>query len=127
MIKEVAIHQFWSSFGLPAYDENTVIDPTTGKKPKEPYITYDIVTGNLGQQCYMNAALWYRSTSWTAITEKKNEIERRFGYGEIIEEIDGGYVRLWKGSPFAQRGNDPEDAGVRVYNISYVAEFCTAD
>lgn len=125
MIKEAAIHNFWSSFGLAAFDENTVIDPVTGKKPSMPYITYDIVTGNLGQECYMNASIWYRSSSWTSITEKKNEIERRFGYGEIIEEIDGGYVRLWKGSPFSQRGNDPEDAGVRVINLNLVAEFCT--
>ena len=38
MNKEQAIHFFWSQFGLPAYDENSVPDDA-----QMPYITYNVV------------------------------------------------------------------------------------
>ena len=39
MTKAAAIYQFWNSFGLTAYEENTVPDDAAF-----PYITYQLVT-----------------------------------------------------------------------------------
>ena len=43
MDKGQAIHNFWSQFGLPAYEENTV-PATAGNQ----YITYSVQTDSLG-------------------------------------------------------------------------------
>ena len=42
MDKSQAVHDFWSSFGLTAYDENAVPD-----NAQMPYITYSVVTDSL--------------------------------------------------------------------------------
>ena len=58
MDKAQAIHDFWSRFSLPVYDENTVDDDAV-----MPYITYSVATGSLEDIVLLNASLWYRSTS----------------------------------------------------------------
>lgn len=127
MDKEQAIHSFWSSFGIPAYDENTVIDPVTGGKPDLPYLTYDVVIGDIGDECYANATLWYRSSSWAGITEKAHEIERFFGFGERSIPFDNGYIRIWKGRPFYQRTKDLDDLAIRAISLNVVSEFITTN
>lgn len=124
MIKEEALYQFWSSFGWKAFKDITTIDPDTGRNPEFPYITYDVVTGNMGEKCYMNATLWDRSTSTKRLTEKKYEITRRFKTMENPIPIDGGYMSLWLENPQSE-GHDPEDSGVLTIEIPYTAEFHT--
>lgn len=121
MDKAQGIHQFWSSFSLPAYDENTVPDNAV-----MPYITYSMATGSLDDLIPLAASLWYRSTSWAAITEKADEIEQA-----IVEmnppaiKIDGGRIYLSKGSPFSQRMSEPGDSAVRRIYLNVNAEFLT--
>lgn len=122
MDKEQAYHKFWSSFGIPAYDENTVIDPNTGRLPEPPYLTYDIVIGDIDTNCYSNIILWYRGSSWAAITEKAHEIERFFAFGERTIEFDKGVTRIWLGSPKYQRAKETEDATIRTIIINVVTE-----
>lgn len=123
--KEATLHSFWSSFGIPAYDENTVVNPATGKTPEPPYITYDVITDNLGNNCYMSAILWYRDSSWAEITNKSQEISNRFGYSGISIPIQGGYIWIKRGNPFAQRGNDPNDQTIRRILLNIVVEYLT--
>ena len=59
MTKAAAIYQFWSSFGLTAYEENTV--PTDAAFP---YITYQLVTDSFDREIPLVASLWYRSESF---------------------------------------------------------------
>ena len=63
------IHKFWSGFGLKAYDENSVPDGA-----QLPYITYEVSEDNFGNELAQTASLWYRSSSWTDITLKEQEI-----------------------------------------------------
>lgn len=120
MDKAQAIHQFWSSFGLPAYDENTV--PQNASMPR---ITYNVATDSLETVVNMSASLWYRSTSWQAITQKAAQIEKYLSRpgGKVID-IDIGKVWIVKGSPFAQRMADPDDSIRRMY-LNIQVEFLT--
>lgn len=122
MDKSQALHSFWSSFGIPAYDENTV-DPEAAM----PYITYEVSTGAIGAQIPLSASIYYRSYSWAAIEQKSAEIAARLGYGGVVIPIDNGYVRLWNDhvNTFSTRMYEPADDGVRRIRLSLQAEFIT--
>lgn len=121
MDKEQAIHEFWSSFGLDAYDENTVPDDA-----QMPYITYQVETGSLDDILLLSGSIWYRSYSWSEIAEKTKQIAEFIGVrGHKIFRIDDGYLFLTKGSPFAQRMGEEDDTIRRMY-ININAEFFTA-
>lgn len=122
MDKEQAIHSFWSSFGLPAYDENTVPDDAV-----MPYITYSVSTGSLEDQLSLGGSVWYRSTSWAEAARKVNQIAEFIGAGgHRIMRIDDGYLYLTKGVPFSNRMSDPGDDMTRRVYINVNAEFFTA-
>ncbi len=121
MTKEQSIHQFWSSFGLPAYDVNTVDDDA-----EMPYITYDVSTGSIDDFILLTGSLWYRSTSWNAITQKVHEIEEYLTtMSPPTIKIDGGRAYFTKGTPFSQRMAEPGDDLVRRIYIQINAEFLT--
>ena len=99
MTIEQAIHNFWSSFGLTAYDENSVPD-----NAKLPYITYSVNVGDITSgPVTTQASLWYRSMSWKEITEKSDEIRNRLGIGGVMIEHDDGAIWIKRGNTFAQR------------------------
>ena len=123
MDKFQAIASFWESFGIPAYDENTV--PTGDNRPSFPYITYDASVSNLGYPVAMSGSIWYYGTSWAMITAKMTEIQSEIGMGGKIIPCDGGALWIKQGSPFAQRMSDPNDM-VRRILINIEAEFLTA-
>ena len=119
MDKDQALHSFWSGFGLPAYDSQTV-----PQDAQLPYITYETTTDSLGNALTLTNSLWYRSTSWVDISRKSSEIAQSLEGGKVIK-IDGGYLWLFKGTPFAQRMSDPDDS-IRRIVINVQAEFLTA-
>lgn len=122
MNKEQAIQKLWSSFGIPAYDEQTVPD-----NAKMPYITYQVSTDSIDQIVNLSASIWYRSSSWKDVSNKCDEIARYLaeqGFAKI--ELDNGYVWFVKGTPFAQRMSDPEDDMIRRIYLNVQAEFLTA-
>lgn len=122
MDKEQAIHSFWSSFGIPAYDANTVPDDAV-----MPYITYSVATGALEDVLLLNASIWYRSTSWRDVAEKTKQIAEYVGAGgHKLMRVDGGYLFLTQGSPFSQRMPDQSDDMIRRVYININAEFFTA-
>lgn len=122
MDKAQAIQELWSSFGIPAYDENTV-----PQDAKMPYITYNIATDSIGNVVNLSASVWYRSYSWKEISEKCDEIAKYLGeYGFAKIKLDDGYVWFTKGSPFAQRMADQTDDMIRRMYINVQAEFLTA-
>ena len=118
-----SINEFWNSFGWNAYDENSV---DTGEfKPQLPYITYSAQTGRLGQVLTLTGSLWDRSSSWKSVSDKADEIAQNVGDGYYINNIDGGYLWITPGQPFAQRVSDEDDSIKRIY-IMLNAEFLTA-
>ena len=122
MTKAAAIYQFWSSFGLTAYEENTVPDDATF-----PYITYQLVTDSFDREIPITASIWYRSESWTEINAKTEEISQKISRGGKIVSCDGGVVWLKRGQPFAQNMGDESDDLIKRKYLNITAEFITAD
>lgn len=122
MDKAQAIHNFWSSFGLTAYDENSVPDDAL-----TPYITYSVVEDNFDSPVMLSASIWYRSTSWAEIETKSQEISKAINdmYPSAIK-IDNGRLYITRGTPFAQRMNDPSDDMIKRIYINIYAEYLTA-
>lgn len=117
MTSAQALHQFWSSFGIPAYESTTVPDDVS-----TPYITYSVATGYLNDYVSLSASVWDRSTSWLFVTDKADEISRAIGFAGKTIPFDGGYIRLHRGVPFSQRLAD-EDETIRRMYIDIAAEF----
>ena len=122
MTKAAAIYQFWNSFGLTAYEENSVPDDAAF-----PYITYQLVTDSFDREVPVTASLWYRSESWTAINAKTEEISQKISRGGKIISCDGGAIWLKRGQPFAQSMGDESDNLIKRKYINITAEFITAD
>lgn len=122
MTKAAAIYQFWSSFGLTAYEENTV--PTDAAFP---YLTYQLATDSFDREVAATASLWYRGESWNAINAKTEEISKKIGASGKKIAVDGGGIWIKRGQPFAQNmGDESDDLIKRKYiNISIV--FITQD
>ena len=122
MTKAAAIYQFWNSFGLTAYEENTVPTDATF-----PYITYQLVTDSFDREIPLTVSIWYRSESWTAINAKTEEISQEISRGGKILSCDGGAIWLKRGQPFAQNMGDESDNLIKRKYINITAEFMTAD
>ena len=122
MTKEAALYNFWSSFALPAYEENSV---GLEAPPAYPYITYEINTDSFGNSLMLTASLWYRSTSWNAANAKKREISEFIGMGGVTAPIDGGHIWIQRGSPFAQNMGDDTDDMIKRVLLNIQVEFFT--
>lgn len=121
MNKAQALNNFWNSFGLKAYDENTLPSTTSF-----PYITYNTVTDSFDNVVNVYASLWYRDTSWKAISDKTEDIAKALSSGGAVLKLEKGYLWLCKGTPFAQRMSDPSDSMIRRMYLNVQAEYLTA-
>ena len=117
MTAEQAIHAFWSSFSLTAYDENSVPDTA-----ELPYITYSLSYDTFDNQVSMVANLWYQSTSWLGITNKLHEISEGITQGGKVLTTNSGYIWIKRGSPFGQRMGDVEN-NIKRMLINVSAEY----
>jgi hypothetical protein len=126
MTKASALYNFFSSFGIDAYEETLV--PTGDEAPKFPYLTYQLITDSFDNEVIIPVSLWYRSeASLLALNSKTDEISQRIGRGGVFLDCDGGKIWIKRGSPFAQTMSDPEDNTIRRKYINITAEFLTAD
>ncbi len=119
MDKEQALHQFWNSFNIPAYDENTI--------PKDatlPYIAYEVAVGSFEHEIPLTASIYYRSNLWSEVTSKSHEIARKLhDLRGCAVQIDGGRMRIYEGeTPLFQRMAD-EDNSIRRIVVNVMAEF----
>ena len=122
MTKAAAIYQFWSGFGLTAYEENTVPEDAVF-----PYVTYQLVTDSFDRDVAATASLWYRGESWTAINAKTEEISAYIGLGGKIIKCDGGRIWIKRGHPFAQNMGDESDDLIKRKYLNLTFEFFTAN
>ena len=122
MTKAAAIYQFWSGFGLTAYEENTVPEDAAF-----PYVTYQLVTDSFDREVAATASLWYRGESWTAINAKTEEIAQHIGLGGKIIKCDGGRIWIKRGQPFAQNMGDESDDLIKRKYLNLTFEFLTAN
>jgi len=117
MNKSQALYNFWSSFNIDAYDENTV--PENASLPR---ITYDVAEGDFDYNTAMNASIWDRSTSWATVEQLKDRISERLKNGGCQIRYDDGIIWIKKGSPFAQRMGDSDDT-IRRIVLNIEAEY----
>jgi hypothetical protein len=90
------LYRFFSGFGIPAFTEYNVPDDAV-----LPYITYQVNEPGWNNIGTIYARVWYRSTSFTSINAKVDQIKASVGEGVSIP-TSGGAVYLTKGTPFAQ-------------------------
>lgn len=120
MTKEQTIYQFWASFGIPAYEENSVPD-----NAPQMYITFEQSTAMWGEQVALSANIWHKNvTSYLALYAKAKEIAELLGYGGLNVICDDGSITLRQGSPFALNGAD-DDGNTKQLYINVTAEFNT--
>lgn len=129
MTKEEALFEFWSSFGLKAYEENAV--PTGDRAPNFPYITYQVVTDSFGSEVPMSASVWDRKRPGYSATQandkKADEISRSISRGGKILPYGGGAIWLKRGTNFAQSMGDDSDDMIRRKLLNITAEFISND
>lgn len=118
MTKAEAINSFLNSFGLTAFDENTVPDADSGLLPQN-YITYAYSEPPFfGDEMVLPIQLWYRNTySWNDITAKAEFIRNVVGMRGAVLDVDNGKLRVKRGSPFLQRQSDEDDSVRRIYIV----------
>lgn len=112
------LHSFWSGFGLKAYDENAVPDNAA-----LPYITYEVVSDSFSHTLATTASIWYRDSSWAAITLKEQQISDFITRGGRMIAFDNGAMWIQKGTPWAQRMGDESDEMIRRIVLNIELEF----
>lgn len=120
MTADKALHQFFNSFGIPAFPETAVPD-----KQEMPYITYSFATAGFDDlPVGLVANIWYKTESEAVPTAKGMEIINTIGRGGCTVEVDGGYIWLTTGSP-ALRAVPDEDNSIKRRALNITAEYFT--
>ena len=129
MTREQAIFDFWNSFNIPAFEENSV--PTGEDAPAYPYITYQLVIDNFGSQVQTSASVYDRDkdnySALFQVLQKTAEIRKKISRGGIMLAFDSGVVWLKPNTPFSQIMGDSENNAVRRAYLNMTAEFISAD
>lgn len=132
MNKQQAYNSFWNSFGVLAFEENSIPDDKVidelikaGKATsKYPYIAYQVIIDDLGQPVFPTASIYDKSTSWEKSDLLANLISNRLKSTEIIK-LDDGRMFISKGRPFAQHWLESADSDIRRINLNLSIEFFT--
>ena len=126
MNKAEAYYAFWSQFGIPAYEENTV--PDGPDAVGFPRITYEFGTDAFGDDgVALTASIWFRSDSWVGINAAEAEISRVIGRGGVTAPCDGGNFWVVRGSPWAVRMGDENDDKIKRIVLNVVVRWNTPD
>lgn len=118
MNKDQAVSAFWKTFGIDSYDESNVPTDAT-----YPYLTHEEAVDTLGYPIAQTASLYYRSSSWSDVIAKRDEIAEYISKGGRLVKYDNGAFWIRMGRPWAQRMADSSDDMVRRMLLNYVIEF----
>ena len=115
-----AQYTFWSSFGVPAYEENSVPDI---KDIKYPYITYPAIGAEVTAQTFINVSIYTRSSSLKKVTEIAEKVMKRFVEGGAEIRFTGGGFFLTAENTFIQIMGDPNDDLIKRAVLSLVIHW----
>lgn len=115
----IALYNFFSGFGLPAYVEYAPPDDA-----ELPYITYQRVDPDWRESTTFYARVWYRSTSYAQINAKVDEIAAAIGEGLRIP-TPGGSIWLNKGTPWDQNMPMKGDNTLKVVYLNFILNAFT--
>ena len=116
-----AVHSFWASFSIPAYEESSVPDQD---EVMFPYITYEAVMAGFDSGYFGTASVWSRSFSWLAADTIANTIFDRLKNGGVTVPYDGGMIWITADKIFAQSMGDPDDDRIKRKRLAVVYHFC---
>lgn len=133
MNKQQAYNAFWKQFGVLAFEENSVPDEETiqalidsGVAPsKYPYITYQVMTGDLDSVLTPSASIWDRSNSYEKADLLSNQIAETIARMTPIK-VTEGRMFITAGSPFSQHMDDSDSAikrNVLALNVEFLASY----
>lgn len=109
-----ALYSFFSSFGIPAYDENAVPDTA-----ELPYITYQQVEPCWDSPGSITAMIYYKDTSYAAINAAIDKIKTKFPKdGGIRIPAGNGCLYLFMDSNFAQETAGDTD-GIKAVQLLF--------
>lgn len=91
-----ALYDFVSGFGLPAYATETIPDNTA-----LPYLTFPLVDPEWNQKATFYIQGWYRTTDYTEMLEKADQIVREIATGITIS-MEDGYLVIYPENPQIQ-------------------------
>lgn len=125
MLKEEAIHKFFSSFGVKAYEQNSVPD---GKdRPPYPYITYELRTDAFGEyDTSVLFSIWDSDSSITRIVQIKDTISKALGEAGKMLKCDDGFILIMRDTPFADIRAE-EDKKIKRELCSIKIRYYTRD
>lgn len=115
-----ALYDFWSRFGIPAYEENSVPDDAA-----YPYLTYEATVGGFESVLSLSASIWDRTTRGTVFVDGKADEIERFIKQMGCPVIDGGRYRVFTDGTFAQDMGDPDDKLIKRKLLTVYFEFMT--
>ena len=122
MTKEAALYSFFSNFGLPAFEENSV-----PSQQEFPYLTYELATSDFDHPVPIAVSLWFRSTSWLAANLKARQISTAISRGGVTIPCDNGAIWITRGEPFVRSSGDGSDSEVKRKLLNLTVEFFTED
>lgn len=119
--KAAALHEFFSSFGLPAFPVSSVPEDTVF-----PWLTYELITsaweeGEVG----IVVNLWYYTESEATPNAKAEEISKAIGLGGATLPCGDGLIWVKRGSPWCQSLRDDTDPLIKRRYINISAEYMT--
>lgn len=114
------IHEFFNSFGIPAY-------PDTDMTARPfPYMTYSVPLSHFDEgETAGTVNLWYKTESEAIPNAKAAELSDAIGRGCKELKCDDGVIYLKRGSPWCQPLNDESDTSIKRRLINITFEFCT--
>ena len=92
-----ALYEFWNTFGVDAYPEDTIPD-----EAKPPYLTYEITIPEWYGMATYNVKIWTKSTSFKQVVFLADSISKAIGDGKRIPVKNGGNIWLFKDENFFQ-------------------------
>ena len=123
MNKYQAMTAFFESFGLDAYEENSLPTSEPGI-PSFPYLTYPSTVTAGDDEIQLMFSIWYRSPSLKEISEKALEISQAIGFSTMVY-CDEGAIIIRPGDSFIQGLNDENDPLVKRKVFTVYARFLT--
>lgn len=133
MNKQKAYNSFWRQFGVLAFEENSVPDDeaiqaliTAGAATsKYPYITYQVLTGDLDSVLTPSASIYDKSNSFERVDLLSNEIAETIARMTPIK-VDEGRMHITIGNPFSQHMLEEGDHSIKRNIITLNVEFLTS-
>lgn len=95
-----ALKQFFGGFSIPAYATETVPDDVP-----LPFLTYPLKEPEWNQKTTFYVQGWYKTTDYTEMLEKADQIIREIGQGITISTSEG-YIVIYPETPLVQTNVD---------------------